>query len=80
MMYEEKTVSAKPFKPDDIPFVFRTMYNPLIAGIKRKGGEPNLNTLRIIVDNRENGYSTLVVRVDARFGKKSVLEELNDVI
>lgn len=61
------------FDPKDVPKIFEQIYIPLIASIKISNGEPDLDSLRVIIKQRKPAdspflvKSTFAVRIDAEF-------------
>lgn len=64
---------------DKIPEMFRNVYNPLIAGIRRRGGEPVLETMQIRIDKAfpPDLPGRFGIKIMAEFSK-NILEEINN--
>lgn len=67
------------FDVDKIPDMFRNVFNPLIAGIRRRGGEPILETMQI---RFKQGIPPEIpgsfgIKIEAEF-QKNILEEINN--
>ena len=70
---------SNPLDPEKVPQMFRQTYMPLISSIKRRGGKPLPETMRIyILDAIPDLPGRFGIKIDADFTKKSVLEEIND--
>ena len=73
---------SKPIDPDKVPQMFKAAYGPLLSAIKRRGGKPLPESIRIyIVDAIGDQLpGRFGLKMDADFAKKSALEEINDKI
>jgi len=71
---------SKPIDPDKVPQMFKAAYGPLLSAIKRRGGKPLPESIRIyIVDAIGDQLpGRFGLKMDADYTNKSKLEEMND--